>query len=147
MKTLSVCTPLTQGDIESGLRQLGLGRGDAVEVHRVCTWGRDARLHAQGYQHLLDVDGWVLLISVDIWRCSSMHLAERVPIPAEIAAHFSIPDEIQRDYPEVVTLYEDLRRSDPYGILASRVRMVAALAARGDEWFIDEPYIRHRRTL
>lgn len=250
MKTLAVCTPLTQADIESGLRQLGLGRGDAAEVHsslgslgwveggasavidalmnvvgeegalvmsaypvspalpltdeerargigwkvrilredadertgmgavadafrvrpgvvcgtgvhRVCAWGRDVHLHAQGYQHLLDVDGWVLLIGVDIWRCSSMHLAERVPIPAEIAAHFSIPDEIRRDYPQnewsigygstpgdpwrtvweeaerkglvrkgrigqaecalfkaraVVNRYEDLRRSDPYGI-------------------------------
>ena len=28
-----VSTPLTQKDIEVGLRQLGLGRGDAVEVH------------------------------------------------------------------------------------------------------------------
>jgi aminoglycoside 3-N-acetyltransferase len=244
------CAPLTQKDIEGELRHLGLGQGDAVEVHsalssigwveggasavidalmnvvgeegalvisaypvspalpltdeerargigwkvrilredadertgmgavadafrvrpdvvcgtgmhRVCAWGQDVYLHAQGYQHLLDVDGWVLLIGVDIWRCSSMHLAERVPIPAEIAAHFSIPDEIRRDYPEdewgigygstpgdpwlavwaeaerrglickgrvgraecalfkaraVVTLYEDLRRCDPYGI-------------------------------
>ena len=128
---------------------------------RMCAWGRDARLHAQSYQHLLDVDGWVLLIGVGIDRCSSMHLAERVPIPDEIAARFRVPEDILRDYPEtewaigygdtpddpwlavweqaeqrglihkghigqakcalfkaraVVTLYEDLRRSDPYGI-------------------------------
>jgi aminoglycoside 3-N-acetyltransferase len=243
-------TPLTPKAIEAGLRQLGLCRGDAVEVHsslgslgwveggastlidalinvvgeegalvmsaypvsppipltdeerargiiwkvrileegsdertgmgavsdafrrrpgavcepgpfRMCAWGRDAHLHAQSYQHLLDVDGWVLLIGVGIDRCSSMHLAERVPIPDEIAARFRIPEEIRRDYAEnewsvgygstpgdpwravweeaehrglirkgrigqaecalfkaraVVTLYEDLRRSDPYGI-------------------------------
>jgi aminoglycoside 3-N-acetyltransferase len=128
---------------------------------RMCAWGRDAHLHAQSYQHLLDVDGWVLLVGVGIDRCSSMHLAERVPIPEEIASRFRIPEDILRDYPEnewaigygdtpgdpwqavweeaerrglirkgrigladcalfrarsVVTLYEGLRRSNPYGI-------------------------------
>jgi aminoglycoside 3-N-acetyltransferase len=241
---------LSQKDIEDGLRQLGLGRGDAVEVHssltslgwveggasalidalmhvvgeegalvmsaypvsppipltdeertrgitwkvrilaetsdertgmgavsdtfrrrpdvicepgpfRMCAWGRDAHLHARSYQHLLDVDGWALLVGVGIDRCSSMHLAERMPIPEDISSHFRIPEDILRDYPEnkwaigyggtpgdpwqavweqaerkgliregrigladcalfrirsVVTLYEDLRRSDPYGI-------------------------------
>jgi aminoglycoside 3-N-acetyltransferase len=249
-RTKSACTPLTRKAIEDGLRQLGLCRGDAVEVHsslsslgwveggastvidaltdvvggqgtlamsaypvsppipltdeerargiawkvrildpdsdertgmgvvsdafhrrpdvvcepgpfRMCAWGRDAHRHAQSYQHLLDVDGWVLLIGVGIDRCSSMHLAERVPIPEEIAVRFRIPEDILRDYPEnewaigygstpgdpwqavweeaehrglirkgrigqaecalfkaraVTTLYEGLRRSDPYGI-------------------------------
>ena len=128
---------------------------------RMCAWGRDAHLHARSYQYLLEVDGWALLIGVDIHRCSSMHLAERVPIPDEIAARFRIPEDILRDYPEdrwavgyggtpgdpwlavweeaeqrglirkghigqaecalfkaraLVTLHEDLRRSDPYGL-------------------------------
>ncbi len=243
-------TPLTRKEIESGLRRLGLRRGDAVEVHsslsslgwveggavtliealmdvvgeegalvmsaypvspplpltdeerargigwkvrileessdektglgaasdtfrgwpgvvcgpglfRMCAWGRDAHLHNKSYQHLLDVDGWALLIGVGIDRCSSMHLAERVPIPDEITARYRIPEDIQRDYPEdrwsvgyggtpgdpwraaweeaerrglihkgrigqaecalfkaraVVAVYEELRRTDPYGI-------------------------------
>jgi aminoglycoside 3-N-acetyltransferase len=243
-------TPIARAEIESGLRQLGLGRGDAVEVHsslsslgwvqggaatliealmdvvgeqgalvmsaypvspalpladeerargivwkvrileedsdektglgvvsdtfrrwpgvvcrpglfRMCAWGRDACLHNKSYQHLLDVNGWALLIGVDIHRCSSLHLAERVPVPAEIADCFRIPEDILRDYPEdrwaigyggtpgnpwqavweeaerrglihkgriglaecalfkartLVTLYEELRRTDPYGI-------------------------------
>ena len=37
---------------------------------RMCAWGRDARLHNKTYQHLLDVDGWALLVGVDIHRCS-----------------------------------------------------------------------------
>jgi aminoglycoside N3'-acetyltransferase len=127
----------------------------------MCAWGRDARLHARSYQHLLDVDGWALLIGVDIHRCSSMHLAERVPIPDEITARYRVPEDILRDYPEdrwsvgyggtpgdpwraaweeaerrgliqkgrigqaecalfkaraVVGVYEELRRTDPYGI-------------------------------
>lgn len=73
-----------------------LGKG----IHRVCAWGKDAQLHRQGYQHLLDLDGWVLLMGVDINRCSSMHLAEgRVEWPKEIVDHFRLPGEIQRRYP------------------------------------------------
>jgi aminoglycoside N3'-acetyltransferase len=69
-------------------------------LHRVCAWGRDANLHCQGYAHLLDIDGWALLIGVDIHRCSSMHLAEDgFTWPAELLAAFHLPEEIQRRYP------------------------------------------------
>ena len=185
-------TPLTQNDIEVGLRQLGLGQDDAVEVHsslssfgwvergaptvvdalmnvvgengalvmsaypvslplplteqekgrgilakvrifgedysgktgmgaiadkfchrpgavlgtgihRVCAWGRNAELHRQGYPYLLDIDGWGLLLGVDIHRCSSMHIAEsKVGIPAVITKRFEVPEDIRRDYPDDV---------------------------------------------
>jgi aminoglycoside N3'-acetyltransferase len=67
---------------------------------RVCAWGRDAQLHSQGYEHLLDLDGWALLIGVNIHRCSSMHVAEHVPIPEKIIRIFEVPDDIRRDYPD-----------------------------------------------
>lgn len=67
---------------------------------RGCAWGHDAHLHCQGYQHLLDIDGWTLLLGVDIGRCSSMHLAEDVPIPEEIRERFRVPADILRDYPQ-----------------------------------------------
>jgi aminoglycoside N3'-acetyltransferase len=48
----------------------------------------------------LDVDGWALLIGVDIHRCSSMHVAEgRAGIPEAIQKLFRVPDDIRRDYP------------------------------------------------
>jgi aminoglycoside 3-N-acetyltransferase len=69
--------------------------------HRVCAWGRDAVLHAaQGYAHLVAIDGWALLIGVGIDRCSSMHLAEHVPVPQAITGRFELPDDMARDYPE-----------------------------------------------
>lgn len=68
-------------------------------LHRVCAWGHDAEKHSEGYQHLLSLDGRVLLIGVGIDRCSSMHLAERVPIPDEIRAYWRLPEDLQRDYP------------------------------------------------
>ncbi len=187
--TEPLCAPLTQKDIEEGLRQLGLVRGDAVEVHsslsafgwveagaatvvdalmavvgeegalvmsaysltpplplterdkargiiakvrfleeasnartgmgaiadefrrrpgtvlgtgmhRVCAWGHSAHLHSRGYQYLCDIDGWALLLGVDIHRCSSMHLAENeMSIPDEIAELSRVPEDILRDYP------------------------------------------------
>ncbi len=68
--------------------------------HRVCAWGRDAERHSQSYHYLLEIDGWVLLLGVDIHRCSSMHLAEgRVGLPEEVQSFFHAPADILRDYP------------------------------------------------
>ena len=69
-------------------------------VHRVCAWGRDAARHSQeGYGYLLEIDGWVLCLGVDIHRCSSMHQAEvKVGIPEAITKHFKVPEDIRRDY-------------------------------------------------
>lgn len=74
-----------------------LGKG----INRVCAWGHDATLHSQGYEYLLSIDGWVLLIGVDIHRCSCMHTAEdKVEWPKELLEHFELPEEIQRQYPK-----------------------------------------------
>ncbi len=73
-----------------------LGKG----IHRVCAWGHNAQLHSQGYEYLLSIDGWVLLIGVDIHRCSCMHTAEdKVEWPKEILEYLELPEEIQRQYP------------------------------------------------
>jgi aminoglycoside 3-N-acetyltransferase len=74
-----------------------LGKG----INRVCAWGHNATLHSQGYEYLLSIDGWVLLIGVDIHRCSCMHTAEdKVEWPEDILEHFELPEEIQRQYPK-----------------------------------------------
>jgi len=74
-----------------------LGNG----INRVCAWGHDAKLHSQGYEYLLSIDGSVLLIGVDIHRCSCMHTAEdKVEWPKELLEHFELPEEIQRQYPK-----------------------------------------------
>jgi aminoglycoside N3'-acetyltransferase len=73
-----------------------LGEG----IYRVCAWGRDAELHSKGYGHLLETDGYVLLLGVGIDRCSSMHLAEKEGLPREITNYLRAPAAIRRDYPE-----------------------------------------------
>ena len=69
-------------------------------IHRVCAWGHDAQQHSGGYQHLLALDGWVLLLGVTIHRCSSLHLGEDVPLPEAISRIWRVPEHIRRDYPE-----------------------------------------------
>jgi aminoglycoside N3'-acetyltransferase len=67
--------------------------------HRACAWGWRAEQLSQGYQVLLEMDGWALLLGVDIERLSSMHQAEKSPLPSEITRYFALPDEIRRQYP------------------------------------------------
>ncbi|MHB0877592.1 MAG: AAC(3) family N-acetyltransferase [Anaerolineae bacterium] len=115
--------PLTEDDVAKGLswkvriyppggrERTGLGvvadafsyRQDVVcgtGLHRVCAWGHEALEHSRGYAHLLEVDGWALLIGVGIDRCSSMHLAEEsVPLPPALERYLAVPDEVAGHYP------------------------------------------------
>jgi aminoglycoside N3'-acetyltransferase len=67
-------------------------------LHRNCAWGCDAEQHCQSYGRLQEINGWTLLMGVGIHRCSSMHWAERMPVPDEIEAHWRVPPEILADY-------------------------------------------------
>lgn len=70
--------------------------------HRVCAWGRDAAQHAEkGYAHLIEVDGWALLLGVGIGYCSSMHQAEvGFEMPEAIKRCWQVPEDIRQDYPD-----------------------------------------------
>ncbi len=93
-------------------------------VHRVCAWGRNAELHSAGYRHLIDVDGWVLLIGVGIDRCSSLHLGERVPIPRDVRQRIeqiqNLPqnvEHIQKEYPPEIIIGLRGPPGDPWGLV------------------------------
>jgi len=63
-------------------------------------WGKDAALLAQGLEHLVSRGGRVLLLGVQMDRCSCLHLAEeRVTLPEDLQRLMEIPEEIQRAYP------------------------------------------------
>jgi aminoglycoside N3'-acetyltransferase len=85
------------GRIADTLRQ----RHDVVcggEFFRTCAWGRDAEWHCNGYHGLLALDGWCLLLGVGVDSCSSLHVAEDIRLPADIAAYWAIPESVQRVY-------------------------------------------------
>ena len=74
-------------------------------IHRVAAWGRHAERHVmRGYQELVDADGLALLLGVGIDRCSSLHLADSVPLPRPLDAYFRIPDEVRQAYPPDVCI-------------------------------------------
>lgn len=116
--------PLTDTDLEHGivtkLRILdpdspvrtGMGivadtfrhRPDVITgpgFHRVCAWGNDAVTHSHGFQHLVDVGGYALMIGVDIHRLSAMHHAESRAggVPPEVRACFAAGEDLARTYP------------------------------------------------
>jgi aminoglycoside N3'-acetyltransferase len=69
------------------------GKGE----HRVSAWGKDANIHSKGFNHLLENDGWALLIGVDIYRLTSMHYREDM-LPQKIRDIFEAKGDILKDY-------------------------------------------------
>lgn len=118
---LSPNLPLTDADIELGLTlKIKILQGDDERsamgtvsdtfrkmpdvltgqgLFRVSAWGKDADKHSLGFQHLLDTNGWALLLGVDIYRLSSMHYVED-SLPNEIRNMFKPSEEARKRYPE-----------------------------------------------
>lgn len=82
-------------------------------THRICAWGKDANMHVKGYQHLFDCNGVVLLLGVDIDRCSSLHLSEKVQMTEKAR------DRIKNMWPQtrVSAISEELRQRYPADII------------------------------
>jgi len=68
-------------------------------VFRVSAWGKDAEKHSSGFQHLIDINGWALLLGVDIYSLSTMHYVED-NLPNEIKSMFKPSEEARKIYPE-----------------------------------------------
>ncbi|MCL1819800.1 MAG: AAC(3) family N-acetyltransferase [Oscillospiraceae bacterium] len=67
---------------------------------RVSAWGKDAEKHAADwFNHLIDSDGYALLLGVDIYKMSSMHYVED-NLPMEIKNLFKPSEEARKIYPE-----------------------------------------------
>lgn len=69
-------------------------------IFGVSAWGKDAEIHSQkGFQYLIDLSGYALLLGVDIYRLSSMHYVEDM-LPIEIKNKFVPTKEARFIYPE-----------------------------------------------
>jgi len=68
------------------------------DLHRVSAWGKDAKKHSKGFSHLLDNNGYALLLGVDIHSLTSMHYQEE-NLPDKIKNIFKASDDILKDYP------------------------------------------------
>lgn len=74
-------------------------------LFRVSAWGKDAEIHAKGFQYLIDSSGYALLLGVDIYRMSSMHYVEDC-LPNLIKEKLKPSDEALKTYPESEWLIE-----------------------------------------
>ena len=68
-------------------------------LFRVSAWGKHAEKHVAGFQHLIDNDGYALLLGVDIYKLSAMHYVEDA-LPAEIRERFQPSAAAREKYPE-----------------------------------------------
>jgi len=94
-------TPVTTGIIpETFRKRKGVIRGSHPS-HSVAASGPKAKELSEGWHSLLEMDGYILLIGVDLDRCTAMHLAEKlVQFPAHILKKITPPKWFVEKYPE-----------------------------------------------
>ena len=95
-------TPSGMGIIADTFRR----RPDVVRwydpVHSVTAWGKDADIYCQSFKLLVEADGWILLMGVQMDRCSALHIAEeQVALPEDIRRLMEgiVPEELLKVYP------------------------------------------------
>lgn len=95
-------SPSGMGIIADAFRQ----RNDVVRwfhpYHSVTAWGKNADVFCKSFKPLVEAGGEILLLGVQMDRCSALHLAEeRVHLPKEITRlmAWEIPDDLMKAYP------------------------------------------------
>jgi aminoglycoside 3-N-acetyltransferase len=94
-------TPVTTGIIpETFRKRKGVIRGSHPS-HSVAASGPKAKELSEGWHRLLEMDGYILLIGLDLDRCTAMHLAEKcVQFPEHILKKITPPKWFVEKYPE-----------------------------------------------
>lgn len=70
-------------------------------THSLAAIGPRAAELVEGWDKLLELDGYILLLGVTLGNCSSMHLAERgITLPKYITDKMVMPAELRAKYPQ-----------------------------------------------
>jgi len=68
-------------------------------THSLAAIGAKAETLAQSWDHLLEADGWILLLGITLSNCSSMHISERgIEIPERILKRTRAPKDLRERY-------------------------------------------------
>ncbi len=95
-------TPSGMGAISDAFRRHPQVVRGHQPVHSVSAWGNRADYFCQGFKPLVEAGGIILLLGVQMDRCSALHIAEeRVPLPDEIqkAMGWEVPEALYKIYP------------------------------------------------
>jgi aminoglycoside N3'-acetyltransferase len=71
-------------------------------VHSVSAWGKGAEFFCQSFKPLVEADGRILLLGVQMDRCSALHIAEgqvRLPEDIQRLLEWKVPEELLKVYP------------------------------------------------
>jgi aminoglycoside 3-N-acetyltransferase len=95
-------SPTGMGIIADTFRQ----RNDVVKwyhpFHSVSAWGKNADMFCQSFKPLVETGGKILLLGVQMDRCSALHIAEeRVHLPQEIRElmTWEVSEDLLKVYP------------------------------------------------
>ena len=92
-------TPCWTGRIPETFRKRGGAVRSLNPTHSLAAIGPKANELVQGWNKLLEADGYMLLLGVDLGCCSAMHLAEeRVQLPLHILEKLEPPPELLEKY-------------------------------------------------
>ncbi len=92
-------TPCWTGRIPETFRKRKNVIRSVNPTHSVAATGPKANQLVQGWNKLLEADGYILLLGVDLGCCSAMHLAEeRVQLPPHILEKITPPPELLEKY-------------------------------------------------
>lgn len=92
-------TPCWTGKIPDTFRKRKGAIRSLNPTHSLAAIGPKANELVQGWNKLLEADGYILLMGVDLGCCSAMHLAEeRVQLPPHILEKITPPPELLEKY-------------------------------------------------
>lgn len=95
-------TPSGMGAISDEFRRLPEVVRWYHPVHSVSAWGKDAQRYCQGFKPLVQAGGKILLLGVQMDRCSALHISEEmVALPADVQKYmrWEVPEELLKIYP------------------------------------------------
>ena len=102
-------TPCTTGSIPEAFRKRQDVRRSLHHAHSIAAIGPNAKAIVEAgkknvldaWKHLLENNGYILLLGVDLGACTAMHLAEeRVTLPNHIREKITPPKWFVEKYPE-----------------------------------------------
>ncbi|MFQ5884582.1 MAG: AAC(3) family N-acetyltransferase [Thermoplasmata archaeon] len=94
-------TPCSTGRIPETFRKRKVVVRGSHPVFSLAAIGENAEELCMGWDRLLEANGYILLLGVDLGSCTAMHLAEeRVEFPEHILKKITMPPELVEKYPE-----------------------------------------------
>jgi aminoglycoside N3'-acetyltransferase len=102
-------------------------------VHSISAWGKDADIYCQSFKPLVEANGWILLIGVQMDRCSALHIAEEqvlLPEDINVIMEGKVPEELLEIYPPDEWLFGRENRWSDFLIVQREAEALGIIQSR-----------------